>query len=146
MVNDQIVNYLITWLCYGDEEAAKRVAYTDDEKALETYDVIIVPNGYLGKELVVPELKKPEGSNRRKAKRLSGRTSSILPFSSPRVPKNSSIRNVTSTAVLPHGSLFSLIRAACKFPVWTSTHGSSSNCSTARSRKAVSGIYTSRMT
>ena len=59
MVNDQIVNYLITWLCYGDEEAAKRVAYTADEKALETYDLIIVPNGHLGKDLIVPELTRP---------------------------------------------------------------------------------------
>ena len=55
----EIIDYIITWLCYGDEEAAKRVAYTADEKALETYDVIIVPNGLLGKELVLPELKKP---------------------------------------------------------------------------------------
>lgn len=54
-----IIDYIITWLCYGDEEAAKRVAYTDDEKALETHDVIIVPNGHLGKDLIIPELKKP---------------------------------------------------------------------------------------
>ena len=59
MVNDQIVNYIISWLCYGDEEAAQRVAYTDDEKALETHDIIIVPNGHLGKDLVVPELTHP---------------------------------------------------------------------------------------
>ena len=55
----RITDYILTWLCYGDEEAAKRVAYTDDEKALETYDIIIVPNGHLGKDLIVPELKKP---------------------------------------------------------------------------------------
>ena len=57
---EEIVNYLITWLCYGDAEAAKRVAYTNDEKALETHDVIIAPNGHLGKDLILPELKKPE--------------------------------------------------------------------------------------
>lgn len=55
----EIIDYILTWLCYGDEEASKRVAYTDDEKALEDHDVIIVPNGLLGKELVVPELKRP---------------------------------------------------------------------------------------
>ena len=55
----RIVDYIIQWLCYGDEEAAQRVAYTDDEKALETHDVLIVPNCLLGKELVVPELKRP---------------------------------------------------------------------------------------
>ena len=53
------VNYLLSWLCYGDEEAAKRVAYTADESALETHDIIIVPNGHLGKELILPELTKP---------------------------------------------------------------------------------------
>lgn len=66
----EIIEYLITWLCYGDAEAAKRVAYTDDEKALETYDVIIVPNGLLGKELVIPELKKPEVEQPRKDKSI----------------------------------------------------------------------------
>ena len=55
----EIIDYILTWLCYGDEEAAKRVAYTADEKALEDHDVIIVPCGLLGKELVLPELKKP---------------------------------------------------------------------------------------
>ena len=55
----EIIDYILTWLCYGDEEAAKRVAYTADEKALEDHDVIIVPCGQLGKELVLPELKKP---------------------------------------------------------------------------------------
>ena len=67
---EEIVNYLITWLCYGDAEAAKRVAYTDDEKALETHDVIIVPNGHLGKDLIVPELKKPEVEQPRKDKSI----------------------------------------------------------------------------
>lgn len=56
----EIIDYIIEWLCYGDAEAARRVAYTADEKALETHDVIIVPNGHLGKDLVVPELKRPE--------------------------------------------------------------------------------------
>ena len=56
----RIEDYILTWLCYGDEEAAKRVAYTADERALEDHDVIIVPNGHLGKDLIVPELKKPE--------------------------------------------------------------------------------------
>lgn len=55
----EIIDYIITWLCYGDEETAQRVAYTADESALETHDVIIIPNGHLGKDIVVPELKKP---------------------------------------------------------------------------------------
>lgn len=52
---ERIVDYIITWLCYGDEEAAARVAYTADESALETHDVLIVPNGHLGKEIVSPD-------------------------------------------------------------------------------------------
>lgn len=56
---NEIIDYIITWLCYGDAEAAKRVAYTADETALETHDVLIVPNGHLGKDLIVPELKRP---------------------------------------------------------------------------------------
>lgn len=67
---EEIINYLITWLCYGDAEAARRVAYTDDENALETYDVIIVPNGHLGKDLILPELKKPVVEQPRKDKSI----------------------------------------------------------------------------
>jgi len=54
----EIIDYIITWLCYGDAEAAKRVAYTDDEHALETHDVIIVPCGHMGQDIVAPELKR----------------------------------------------------------------------------------------
>lgn len=54
----EIIDYIITWLCYGDAEAAKRVAYTDDERALETHDVIIVPCGHMGQDIVAPELKR----------------------------------------------------------------------------------------
>ena len=56
---NEIIDYIISWLCYGDEEAAKRVAYTSDESALETYDLIIVPEGHLGKDLIAPALSKP---------------------------------------------------------------------------------------
>ena len=52
----EIIRYIITWLCYGDEEAAARVAYTADEKALEDHDVIIVPNGELGISIVLPDM------------------------------------------------------------------------------------------
>ena len=34
-LND-VVQYLLTWLCYGNKEAAARVAYSSDEKELET--------------------------------------------------------------------------------------------------------------
>ena len=51
----EITDYIITWLCYGDEQAASRVAYTADETALKDHDVIIVPNGHLGSTIVLPE-------------------------------------------------------------------------------------------
>ena len=54
---NEVVQYLVTWLCYGNKEAAARVAYTSDEKALETHDVLIVPNGSLGNRIVLPDLK-----------------------------------------------------------------------------------------
>ena len=53
---DEIIEYILTWLCYGDEEAAARVAYTADEQALEDHDVIIVPNGCLGNSIVLPDM------------------------------------------------------------------------------------------
>ncbi|MBQ2520292.1 MAG: hypothetical protein II540_03280, partial [Paludibacteraceae bacterium] len=53
---EDIIQYILTWLCYGDEEAAARVAYTADEKALEDHDVIIVPNGKLGNSIVLPDM------------------------------------------------------------------------------------------
>ena len=55
---NEIVDYMITWLCYGDVEAAKRVAYSADEKELETHDVIIVPNRKLGRTIVLPDMGK----------------------------------------------------------------------------------------
>ncbi len=55
---DEVIEYIITWLCYGDSEAAARVAYTEDEKALEDHDVIIVPNGRLGHFIGLPDMGK----------------------------------------------------------------------------------------
>ena len=52
-----IINYILTWLCYGDEQLAARVAYSADEKELETHDVLIVPNGELGHRIVLPNMK-----------------------------------------------------------------------------------------
>ena len=66
----EIVDYILKWLCYGDEEAAARIAYTADEKALETHDLIIVPNGHLGKDLILPELKRPEVEQPAKGKTI----------------------------------------------------------------------------
>ena len=64
----EIIEYLKQWLCYGDEALAQRMAYTSDENALKDYDVLIVPNGHLGKDIVLPVMSKPVVDNPAKGK------------------------------------------------------------------------------
>ena len=52
----EIVDYIIQFLLYGNVEAAKQVGYTVNEAEWQNYRVVIVPNGQLGKEIVMPEL------------------------------------------------------------------------------------------
>ena len=63
-----IIQYIIQWLCYGTTEAAARVAYTADEQALAQYDIIIVPNGQLGTNIVLPDMSRPVIENPTKGK------------------------------------------------------------------------------
>ena len=51
-----IIDYIITFLLYGNSPAAKQVGYTADESQWEKYRVVIVPNGQLGKEIIMPDL------------------------------------------------------------------------------------------
>lgn len=51
-----IIDYIITFLLYGHSPAAKQVGYTADESQWEKYRVVIVPNGQLGKEIIMPDL------------------------------------------------------------------------------------------
>ena len=55
---NEIVDYILTWLCYGDRDAAARVVYSSDEKALEDHDVLIIPNGHLCNDIVLPQMDK----------------------------------------------------------------------------------------
>ena len=57
----QIVDYIIQFLLYGNEEAAKQVGYTPDEAEWQNYRVVIVPNGQLGKEIVMPDFSEAKG-------------------------------------------------------------------------------------
>ena len=57
----EIVDYIIQFLLYGHEEAAKQVGYTADEAEWQNYRVVIVPNGQLGKEIVMPEFSEAKG-------------------------------------------------------------------------------------
>ena len=51
-----IIDYIITFLLYGNSPAVKQVGYTADESQWEKYRVVIVPNGLLGKEIIMPHL------------------------------------------------------------------------------------------
>ena len=57
----EIVDYIIQFLLYGNEEAAKQVGYTADEAEWQNYRVVIVPNGHLGKEIVMPDFREAKG-------------------------------------------------------------------------------------
>jgi hypothetical protein len=61
----EIIEYIITFLLYGNQEAAKQVAYTADESQWSNYRVVIVPNGHLGTEIVMPDLSEAKGESRR---------------------------------------------------------------------------------
>ena len=51
-----IIDYIITFLLYGNSHAAKQVGYTADESQWEKYRVVIVPIGQLGKDIIMPHL------------------------------------------------------------------------------------------
>ncbi len=61
MIMDEIIEYIITFLLYGNANAAKQVGYTADEAEWCHYRVVIVPNGQLGKEIVLPDLSEAKG-------------------------------------------------------------------------------------
>ena len=56
---DEIINYIKTWLLYGNADAAQMIGYTADEREWQKYKLVIVPNGHLGKDLVLPDLTTP---------------------------------------------------------------------------------------
>lgn len=53
---NEIIQYIITFLLYDNEVATNQVGYTADESQWSNYRVVIVPNGHLGKEIVMPNL------------------------------------------------------------------------------------------
>ena len=57
----EIVDYIIQFLLYGNVEAAKQVGYTANEAEWQNYRVVIVPNGQLGKEIVMPDFSEAKG-------------------------------------------------------------------------------------
>ena len=53
---NEIIEYIITFLLYGNSVAAKLVGYTANESEWENYRVVIIPNGHLGQDIVMPDL------------------------------------------------------------------------------------------
>lgn len=54
-MND-IIQYIITFLLYGNNETAKQVGYTANEAEWNHYRLVIVPNGHFGGEIALPDL------------------------------------------------------------------------------------------
>ena len=61
-----IIDYIKQFLLYGNAEAAQRVGYTAEEQEWEQYPVVIVPNGFLGNSLVLPDMSRPQMEQRGK--------------------------------------------------------------------------------
>jgi len=53
---EEIVAYIIEFLLFGQKELTQRVGYTCEKSEWDKYDVVIIPNGHLGKKWVWPEL------------------------------------------------------------------------------------------
>ena len=50
----EVVEYIIQFLLYGNEQGAQQVGYTADESLWANYRVVVVPNGHMGKQIVLP--------------------------------------------------------------------------------------------
>lgn len=61
MIMKEIIEYITTFLLYGNANAAKQVGYTADEAEWHNYRVVIVPNRHLGKEIIMPDLNEAKG-------------------------------------------------------------------------------------
>ena len=57
---NKIVEYIKSFLLYGDTTAATQVGYTADTTQWSRYRVVIVPCGHLGTDLVIPDFAHPE--------------------------------------------------------------------------------------
>lgn len=55
---DNIVNYILSFLLYGQDPQGK-IGYTNDPALFDQYQLIILPNGHLGKDWIIPCLSHP---------------------------------------------------------------------------------------
>ena len=50
----EVIEYIIQFLLYGNEQGAKLVGYTADDSQWLNYRVVVVPNGHMGQQIVLP--------------------------------------------------------------------------------------------
>ncbi len=50
----KVIEYIIQFLLYGNEQGVQQVGYTADESLWPNYRVVVVPNGHMGKQIVLP--------------------------------------------------------------------------------------------
>ena len=50
----EVIEYIIQFLLYGNEQGGKHVGYTADESLWSNYRVVVVPNGHMGRQIVLP--------------------------------------------------------------------------------------------
>ena len=50
----EIIEYIIQFLLYGNEQEAQHVGYTADESLWHNYRIVVVPNGHMGKQIILP--------------------------------------------------------------------------------------------
>lgn len=50
----ETIEYIIQFLLYGNEQGAQQIGYTADESLWPNYRVVVVPNGQMGKQIVLP--------------------------------------------------------------------------------------------
>jgi len=70
-MND-IYNYILHFLLYGNDEAAQHVGYTADKSEWSKYKVVVIPSGHFGKDWVLPDMNSPH------AQKLEGHDTWII--------------------------------------------------------------------
>lgn len=59
----EIIDYIKSFLTYGNTEAAKCIGYTKNPDEFKNYKLVIIPNGHLGKDIVLPFMGNLKPSN-----------------------------------------------------------------------------------
>lgn len=65
-MQEEILNYIKSFLTYGNAKAAKQIGYTADQTKWADYHVVVLPNGHLGKDIVYPTMDAPKISKQGK--------------------------------------------------------------------------------